>query len=72
MGAARIGAGAVTMLSPASALQVNAMHLTSTILRRADTLDDVGGFLRDRKPAALVFGPGLGTGLGWPPASPST
>ncbi len=61
MGAARIGAGAVTMLSPASALQVNAMHLTSTILRRADTLDDVGAFLRDRKPAALVFGPGLGT-----------
>ncbi|MBU0582924.1 MAG: NAD(P)H-hydrate dehydratase [Alphaproteobacteria bacterium] len=62
MGAARAGAGAVTMLSPASALQVNAMHLTGTILRRVDTLEEAEEFLRDRKPASLVMGPGLGTG----------
>ena len=61
MGAARAGAGAVTMLSPAGALQVNAMHLTATILRRVDTLEEAEEFLRDRKPAALVLGPGLGT-----------
>jgi len=61
MGAARAGAGAVTMLSPASALQVNAAHLTSTILHRVDTLEEAEAFLRDRKPAALVIGPGLGT-----------
>lgn len=58
--AARAGAGAVTLLSPGNALQVNAAHLTSIILRKADTLDEIGEWLRERKPAALVFGPGLG------------
>jgi hydroxyethylthiazole kinase-like uncharacterized protein yjeF len=58
--AARAGAGAVTMLSPGNALQVNAAHLTSIILRKADTLEEVAGWLDERKPAALVFGPGLG------------
>ncbi len=58
--AARTGAGAVTMLSPGNALQVNAAHLTSIILRKADTLEEVAGWLDERKPAALVFGPGLG------------
>lgn len=58
--AARAGAGAVTLLSPGNALQVNAAHLTSTILRKTDTLDDVVEWLGERKPAALVFGPGLG------------
>ncbi len=62
MAAARAGAGAVTMLSPADALPANAAHLTSIILRKADTLEDVEAFLAERKPAALVFGPGLGTG----------
>ncbi len=59
-GAARAGAGAVTLLSPANALAVNAAHLTSIILRRSDTLEDALGFLRDRRPQALVYGPGLG------------
>ena len=36
MGAARAGAGAVTMLSPANALAVNAAHLTSIILRKTE------------------------------------
>ena len=61
MAAARAGAGAVTVLSQANALAVNAMHLTSIILRKTDSLDDVQEFLADRKPGALVFGPGLGT-----------
>ncbi|MDP3897892.1 MAG: NAD(P)H-hydrate epimerase, partial [Mesorhizobium sp.] len=37
-GAARIGAGAVTLLAPANALQVNASHLTAIMLRRVDEL----------------------------------
>ena len=58
--AARAGAGAVTLLSPGSALQVNAAHLTSIMLRRADTSEDIADWLAERKPAALVFGPGIG------------
>lgn len=61
MAAARSGAGAVTLLSPGSALAVNAAHLTSIILRKADTIDDAVAFLEQRKPGALVFGPGAGT-----------
>ncbi len=60
MGAARVGAGAVTLLSPGNALQINAAHLTSTILRKTDTAEEVDEFLRERKPAALIFGPGIG------------
>jgi len=61
MAAARAGAGAVTMLSPADALAANAAHLTSIILREAGSLEDVADFFAERKPAALVFGPGLAT-----------
>ena len=61
MAAARAGAGAVTLLSPANALAVNAAHLTSIILKKAGSMDDVAEFMAARKPGALVFGPGLGT-----------
>jgi hydroxyethylthiazole kinase-like uncharacterized protein yjeF len=61
MAAARAGAGAVTLLSQSSALQVNAAHLTSIILRKTDSFEEVEEFLQLRKPDALVFGPGLGT-----------
>lgn len=60
MAAARAGAGAVTVLSPAAALVVNAAHLTSIILRRCDGLEDAVAFLDARKPEVLVYGPGLG------------
>jgi hypothetical protein len=56
------GAGAVTVLSPSSALQVNAMHLTSIMLRRTDTPDEALAFARERRLAAAVIGPGFGTG----------
>lgn len=59
---ARIGAGAVTMLSPWSALLVNAAHLTSIMLQRADTLADVETFVANRRPAAALLGPGFGVG----------
>lgn len=59
MGAARAGAGAVTVLSPGAALAVNAAHLTSIMLRRTDGLADIDAFLAERRPGALVYGPGL-------------
>jgi hydroxyethylthiazole kinase-like uncharacterized protein yjeF len=62
LAAARAGAGAVTLLSPPDALAVNAAQLTSIILRERGSLDDVGEFLRHRRPGAVVFGPGAGTG----------
>jgi ADP-dependent NAD(P)H-hydrate dehydratase / NAD(P)H-hydrate epimerase len=60
MASARVGAGAVTVLSPTRSLAVNGAHLTSIMLRKADTLDEVLGFLDARKPQTLVYGPGLG------------
>ncbi|WP_274427081.1 NAD(P)H-hydrate dehydratase [Chelativorans sp. YIM 93263] len=60
LGAARIGAGAVTLLSPSAALAVNAMHLTSIMLHRTEDQNDFSAFLRERHPAAIVLGPGFG------------
>lgn len=60
--AARAGAGAVTVLSPANAIAANAAHLTSIMLRKTGSLADVDGFLKERRPDALVFGPGLAPG----------
>ncbi|WP_346772414.1 NAD(P)H-hydrate dehydratase [Chelativorans sp. AA-79] len=61
-GAARIGAGAVTVLSPAGALAVNAMHLTSIMLRRVEAVDELALFRRERRASAYVLGPGFGVG----------
>ena len=41
-------------------MQVNAAHLTSTILHKADLLEEAAEWLGERKPGALVFGPGAG------------
>lgn len=60
MAAARIGAGAVTLLSPANALQVNAAHLTSTMLARIDDEEALRAFIEEKRPAAFVIGPGFG------------
>ncbi|WP_032916803.1 bifunctional ADP-dependent NAD(P)H-hydrate dehydratase/NAD(P)H-hydrate epimerase [Mesorhizobium erdmanii] len=62
LAAARSGAGAVTVLSPANAMQVNAAHLTSIMLRKADTVEDVQEVIGDRRPSAFVLGPGFGIG----------
>lgn len=61
-GAARAGAGAVTVLSPGSAMLVNAAHLTAIMLARIDTVDDFTAFAGERRPSAFVLGPGFGTG----------
>ncbi|RCS24244.1 NAD(P)H-hydrate dehydratase [Phyllobacterium salinisoli] len=58
--AARIGAGAVTVLSPPDALLVNAAHLTSIMLRKTESVADAVDFIRDRKVFSAVLGPGFG------------
>lgn len=60
--AARAGAGAVTVLSPSSALLVNAAHLTSVMVRAVDDAAAVAAFLGEGKTSALVLGPGFGVG----------
>jgi hydroxyethylthiazole kinase-like uncharacterized protein yjeF len=60
--AARSGAGAVTLGSPRDALDVNAAHLTSTMLSEMEQVDDLRSFLVERKPAAGVIGPAFGVG----------
>ncbi|PAP93123.1 NAD(P)H-hydrate dehydratase [Mesorhizobium wenxiniae] len=62
LAAARSGAGAVTVLSPANAVQVNAAHLTSIMLKKADSIADVQDFIDSRRPSAFVLGPGFGVG----------
>ena len=62
MAAARAGAGAVTLLSPGNAMQVNASHLTSTMVRQVDDADAALAFIADRRVAAVVLGPGFGVG----------
>ncbi len=62
MAAARSGAGAVTVLSPSSAVLVNAANLTATMLRRVDGAADLEAFIRERGPRAFVIGPGAGVG----------
>lgn len=62
LAAARSGAGAVTVLSPANAMQVNAAHLSSIMLRKVDAVADLDAFLTDRRPSSFVLGPGFGVG----------
>lgn len=61
-GAARSGAGAVTMGSPHDALAVNAAHLTSTMLTEIVDVASLRTFLEQRLPAAVVIGPAFGAG----------
>jgi hydroxyethylthiazole kinase-like uncharacterized protein yjeF len=62
LAAARAGAGAVTVLSPANAMQVNAAHLTSIMLRKVGDTADLDAYLDEKRPSAFVLGPGFGVG----------
>ncbi|MEA1832159.1 NAD(P)H-hydrate dehydratase [Methylobacterium durans] len=61
-GALRIGAGLVTVASPASALAENAAHLTAIMLRACENADDLDDLLVDERLNVVLLGPGLGTG----------
>jgi hydroxyethylthiazole kinase-like uncharacterized protein yjeF len=58
----RVGAGLVTLASPAEALAVNAAHLTAIMLRGVDGADQWRDLLADRRFSAVVIGPGFGVG----------
>lgn len=60
--ALRVGAGLVTLASPASALPENAAHLTAIMLRPCDTADDLDDLLVDERLNVVLAGPGLGVG----------
>ncbi|MEZ5809906.1 MAG: NAD(P)H-hydrate dehydratase [Rhizobiaceae bacterium] len=62
MAAQRAGAGAVTVLSPPSAMLVNAGHLTSIMLRPVGDAGAVEAFLGEGKTSAVAIGPGFGVG----------
>ncbi|HEY7610662.1 MAG TPA: NAD(P)H-hydrate dehydratase [Alphaproteobacteria bacterium] len=60
MGAARIGAGMVTVLAPAEALAMFAALPASIIVAARPKAPALGEWLRQRKAAAVLIGPGLG------------
>lgn len=60
--ALRMGAGLVTVASPPSALQVNAMHLTAIMLQRFEGAEGLTDLLEDKRKNAVLIGPGNGVG----------
>jgi hydroxyethylthiazole kinase-like uncharacterized protein yjeF len=58
----RIGAGLVTVASPAEALAVNAGHLTAIMLRGVDGPREWRDLLADPRFSAVVIGPAFGVG----------
>jgi ADP-dependent NAD(P)H-hydrate dehydratase / NAD(P)H-hydrate epimerase len=58
--AARAGAGAVTLLAPASALTTIASHVTSAMIHEVETISALGKVLEDSKFTAFVIGPAFG------------
>lgn len=62
MAALRAGAGLVTLLSPGSAMLVNASHLTAVMLRRCEDADQLAAILDDERLNAAALGPGFGIG----------
>ena len=61
-GALRAGAGLVTVISPPSAVMVNAAHLTSIMLQSFAGADALTAILEDKRKNALLIGPGAGVG----------
>ncbi len=60
MGAARIGAGMVSVLAPAEALPMLASLPAAIIVAARPKAPALGEWLRQRKAAAVLVGPGLG------------
>ncbi|MDO8289348.1 MAG: NAD(P)H-hydrate dehydratase [Parvibaculum sp.] len=63
-GAARAGAGLVTVASPPNAVLVNAAHLTSIMLVPCANADALSKLLEDKRKNACLIGPGNGVGQG--------
>lgn len=60
--ALRIGAGLVTIASPASALPENAAHLTAVMLKPCTDARALAELLKDERKNAVLIGPGAGVG----------
>ena len=60
MAAARVGAGAVTLLSPSDALNVHASHLTTIMLRGVNHYTEITNAFQAKSPRSVVLGPGFG------------
>ncbi|MEO8420813.1 MAG: NAD(P)H-hydrate dehydratase [Hyphomicrobium sp.] len=61
-GALRIGAGLVTVASPADAIAINAAHLTAIMLLPFDGAEGIADILADKRKNAVLLGPALGVG----------
>lgn len=60
--ALRIGAGLVSVASPADAVAINAAHLTAIMVKPFETVTGLTALLDDTRLNAVVVGPGLGVG----------
>jgi NAD(P)H-hydrate epimerase len=60
LSALRAGAGLVTVLSPKSAADENAAHLTAVMVRETEGSEAIGAALADRRFTAALIGPGAG------------
>ena len=58
--ALRIGAGAVTLSSSREALNVNATHLTSVMIKEINNSKEFFNFIDQKKINSLIIGPGCG------------
>lgn len=61
-GAARVGAGLVTVASPPDAIGAHAAQLTSIMLRPFSGAAGLADILADSRKNAVILGPGLGSG----------
>lgn len=59
MTALRSGSGLVTVAASSEQLMAHASHLTSVMLRRADSISDMDAILEDCRINCVVLGPGL-------------
>ncbi|MEP6828581.1 MAG: NAD(P)H-hydrate dehydratase, partial [Aestuariivirga sp.] len=62
MAAARIGAGVVSIAGPAAALRIHAAHVSSIMLKEAESETELKTLLEDKRITALCIGPGAGAG----------
>ncbi len=62
MAALRVGAGLVTLASPANALIVNACHLTAIMLAEMEDASALARHLEDKRKNAVCIGPAAGVG----------
>ena len=61
-GALRIGAGLVTLATPAAALAINAAQLTAVMVKPFTGPEGLAEILSDKRTNAAVIGPGIGIG----------